>query len=65
MPQPRDQAWKQLDNLLSMSVSDIDQERLANAYLTALVRLVEPEESPQGDAGVHVGPEMAGGSREH
>jgi hypothetical protein len=49
---------------MSMSVADIDRERLVNAYLDALIRIVEPEEkSLQSDAGARfrVGwPEVAG-----
>ena len=52
-------ARKLLDDIASMSVADIDRERLVNRYLDALIRVVEPERdssvserlpSPEGDA---------------
>ena len=72
----REEAQKLLDDIKSMSVADIDRERLVNAYLDALIRVVEPAEkaqdcgnaepdqSIQGDAGARFGVGMAGGSRE-
>ncbi len=35
---------QQLDDLMSMSVADVDRERLVNRYLDALVRAVDSSE---------------------